>query len=365
MRTSFFYRLSRLAPGPVVFLLPLFLGILLIGNPAVLRAAPRAADLVRNGQPIDLGQAKYKKLFHELEAKHKFSPADLQAIFRGQTINKRVLELMDRQWEAKPYYQYAPLFLTKRNIETGRKKLRQYRKLLDRIEKKIGVDREIIIAIWGIETHYGANQGSFSVLRTLNTLFDAYPRRSKFFRKQLVYFLLLCLQEGIDPKTIRGSYAGAFGQTQFIPSSFSSYALSFDGDRKRDVWNSVPDILASIANYLKHFKWKLHAPIYAELGNELKDRRLIAASLKGRQGSVSWQLLRQVQRADLPRPRDHAKLFIVGLELPPGAGARMRYIACYPNFRAITQWNNSSRYAMAVCELAEAFKRPEAAGANH
>ncbi|VAW39848.1 Membrane-bound lytic murein transglycosylase B, partial [hydrothermal vent metagenome] len=324
MRTSFFYRLSRLAPGPAVFLLPLFLCLLLVMKPAVLSAAPRAADLVRNGQPIDLGQAKYKKLFHELEAKHNFSPASLQTIFRGQTINKRVLELMDRQWEAKPYYQYAPLFLTKRNIETGRKKLRQYRKLLDRIEKKIGVDREIVIAIWGIETHYGANQGSFSVLRTLNTLFDAYPRRSQFFRKQLVYFLLLCRQEGIDPKTIRGSYAGAFGQTQFIPSSFSAYALSFDGDRKRDVWNSVPDILASIANYLKHFKWKLHAPIYAELGHELKDHRLVAASLKGRQGSVSWQLLRQVQRSDLPRPRDHAKLFIVGLELPPGSGARMR-----------------------------------------
>ncbi len=119
-------------------------------------------------------------------------------------------------------------------------------------------------------------------------------------------------------------------------SRLGSYALSFDGDRKRDVWNSVPDILASIANYLKHFKWKLHAPIYAELGHELKDRRLIAASLKGRQGSVSWQLLRQVQRSDLLKPRDHAKLFIVGLELPPGAGARMRYIACYPNFRAIT-----------------------------
>ncbi len=365
MRNVFFYILNRLSPGPVVFRLSLFFCILLVGNPAALLAASRAADLVRNGQPINLGQAKYKKLFHELETKYKFSPAELQAIFSGQTINKRVLELMDRQWEAKPYYQYAPIFLTKKNIEIGREKLRRYRKLLDRIEKKLGVDREIIVAIWGIETHYGANQGSFSVLRTLNTLFDAYPRRSQFFRKQLVHFLLLCRQEGMNPKTIKGSYAGAFGQTQFIPSSFSSYALSFDGDRKRDVWNSVPDVLASIANYLKHFHWKLHAPIYADLGNELKDRRLIAASLKGRQGSVSWQLLRQVQCADLPKPRDHAKLFIVGFELPPGSGPGMRYIACYPNFRAITEWNHSCRYAMAVCELAEDFKRPEAAGANH
>jgi len=348
-----------------LFLLPFCLCLLLARVPTPALASPKAADLVRDGQPINLEQNKYKKLFRELESKYHFSPKELKHIFAGQAINKKVLEFMDRQWETKPYYQYAPLFLTLHNIYTGRKKMRRYKELLDRIEKTIGVDREFVVAIWGIETHYGSNQGSFSVLQTLNTLFDAYPRRSAFFRKQLVHFLLLCRENKVDPKTIKGSYAGAFGQTQFIPSSFRAYAVSFDGDEKRDVWNSIPDILASIANYLKQFHWTLHGPVYAELGNELKDQHLIAASLKGRRGRVPWRLVRDVQAPDIPPSPGNGELSIVGLELPPGSGHKMRYIAGFPNFQAITEWNHSNHYAMAVTELAEALKYGRPADANH
>ncbi|MFA7455656.1 MAG: lytic murein transglycosylase, partial [Desulfobulbaceae bacterium] len=154
--------------------------------------APKAADLVSDGQPIDLEDEKYRKLFQELRSDHNFTDTEIEAIFAGQTINKRVLELMDKQWEAKPYYKYAPLFITPQIIATGRQKLAEHRDVLDRIEEEIGVDREIVVAIWGIETRYGTNQGSFNVLQTLNTLFAAYPRRSTFFRNELVHFLLLC-----------------------------------------------------------------------------------------------------------------------------------------------------------------------------
>lgn len=319
-------------------------------------AEPQAADLVEDGQPIDLTQEKYIQLFRELKSDHHFTQAELDTIFAGQSINKRVLELMDRQWEAKPYYEYSPLFLTEKNITTGREKLVQYKEILDRVEREIGVDREVVVAIWGIETRYGTNQGIYPVLQTLNTLFDAYPRRSGFFRKQLVHFLLLCKENGVDPKDVKGSYAGAFGQTQFIPSSFRAYALSFDGDAKRDVWNSVPDVLASIANYLKQFHWTLDGPIYAELGTDLKDKRLIAANLQGRKGRVDWQVVRDVQKLDIPPSPDGRRLSIVGLELPPGAGEKMKYVAGYPNFQAITEWNHSNRYAMAVTELSEAIR---------
>ncbi len=264
---------------------------------------------------------------------------------------------MDRQWEAKPYHKYAPLFLTSRNIAKGKKMLLQHQELLDRVEQKFGVDREIIIAIWGIETQYGARQGSYKVLDTLNTLFDAYPRRSKFFRTQLVHFLLLCRENNVDPKSVLGSYAGAFGQTQFIPSSFRAYAVSFDNDDRRDVWNSVPDVLASIASYLKNFKWTLNQPIYVELGPELKDQRLIAANLKGRRGRVAWDIVRQTHAPKMKPSPGNGKLTIVGLELPPGQHQKMRFVAGYPNFIAITKWNNSNKYAMAVTELAEAFKK--------
>ena len=332
--------------------------LLLVLPLTALAEKPKAADLVKDGQAIDLQQKKYQILFKELKQKHQFTDQELQQIFKDQVISKRVLELMDRQWESKPYYKYAPLFLTPFNIATGKKKLGQYRELLDKVEQEFGVDREIVVAIWGIETHYGTRQGSFNVLRTLNTLFDAYPRRAKFFRNQLVHFLVLCKENDIDPKTIKGSYAGAFGQTQFIPSSFRAYAVSFDGNEQRDVWNSTPDVLASIANYLKQFHWTLHGPVYAELGHKLKDKRLVAAQAKGRKGRVAWQVVRDVQNPNIPPSPGNRPLSIVALELnPEKSKEQFRYIAAYPNFQAITEWNHSNRYAMAVTELAEAFKK--------
>lgn len=322
---------------------------------AVQAGKKKAADLVKDGQPIDLQQEKYRQLFQELRDKHHFREDELKRYFNGLTISKRVLELMDRQWEARPYYKYYPLFITPKNILQGRKKLQQHRELLDRIEEAFGVDREVVIAIWAIESRFGSHQGKFNVLQTLNTLFDAYPRRSRFFRTQLVHFLLLCRENGIDPKSVKGSYAGAFGQTQFIPSSFRAYAVSFDGNEQRDVWHSVPDILASIANYLKRYHWTLRAPIYVELGHELRDPRLIAAQLKGRKGRVAWDIVRQAQGIDIPPSPGNRPLSIVALELGPKSAHRIRYVAGYPNFQAITEWNHSNRYAMAVAELAEAI----------
>jgi membrane-bound lytic murein transglycosylase B len=342
------------------YTLPVFLLVFVFpGQPLTACAEKaKAADLVKNGQVIDLKQAKYREMFKELEVEHGFTPAELETIFQGQKISKRVLELMDRQWESKPYYKYFPLFLTPKNIVTGKMKLSQHKELLNRIEKEFGVDREIIVAIWGIETRYGTNQGDFNVLQTLNTLFDAYPRRSKFFGNQLVQFLILCRENNVDPRTIKGSYAGAFGQTQFIPSSFCTYAVSFDGNEQRDVWNSLPDVLASIANYIKQYNWTLHGPIYAELGHELKDERLQQAMEKGRKGRVAWQLVHDVQNPDIPASPGGRPLAIVGLELDPKKSShKFRYIAAYTNFQAITEWNHSNRYAMAVTELAEAFKK--------
>ena len=316
----------------------------------------KAADLVTDSQPIDLQQEKYTILFKELREQHHFTQAELDRLFAGVNIDKKVLELMDKQWEAKPYYAYWPLFVTPAVIKRGRQELKDNQPVLDRIEKELGVDREIIIAIWGIESRFGEHRGGFAVFKTLNTLFDAYPRRSAFFRDQLVDFLLLSRENQFDPLAIKGSYAGAFGQTQFIPSSYREYAVSFDGDEKRDVFNSVDVILASIANYLRRFHWVYNAPRYVEIGSELKGEELINAS-KETKTRVDWQLVSSTQGITLPPPPENQQLAIVGLEKSPLTGGGMRYVAAYPNFLAITKWNNSSRYAMAVCELAEALKR--------
>ncbi len=339
---------------PITVLFPLF--FLVLCSSSALAAKPKAADLVEDGQLIDLTSERYQILYQELQETHQFNQDELDTVFKGVAINKRVLELMDRQWEAKPYYKYRPLFITSKTISTGKKKLKEHEDLLSRIESKFGVDREVVIAIWGIESRFGTHSGSFPVFETLNTLFDAYPRRSKFFRKQLVHFLLLCRENEIDPLTVKGSYAGAFGQTQFIPSSFREYAVSFDNDQLRDVFNSTEDILASIANYLRRFHWTLNGTIYKDIGTELKSQELISTNLKGRKGRVDYQKVSAAQGVELPVPPGNRKLSIVSLELAPSDGGGYRYVAGYPNFQAITQWNHSNRYAMAVTELAESIK---------
>jgi membrane-bound lytic murein transglycosylase B len=308
---------------------------------------------VEDGQAIDLASPRYQELFQELVSRHGFSREELDLLFAGVTIKKRVLELMDTQWEAKPYFEYAPRFITPLMIEKGKRLLCEHRELLDRIEKELGVEREIVVAIWGIESKFGEHKGAFSMFQTLNTMFDAYPRRSKFYRGQLIEYLLLCRENGVDPLTITGSYGGAFGQTQFIPSSFRLYAVDFDGDGRRDVWGSVPDVLASIANYLHRFGWVFKAPVYHELGPELKGAKLEKAYAQGRKGFVSRAAVEKIQDLDLPPSPENKELTIVGLELRDGG---MRYVAGYPNFQAITKWNNSNRYAMVAAELAEKFR---------
>ena len=311
---------------------------------------PLAADLVEDGQAIDLTSERYQGLFKELRLSHNFSQDDLDKLFAGVAIKRRVLELMDTQWEAKPYYQYYPRFVTPVRIAEGKLKLIQYKDLLDRVEKELGVEREIIVAIWGIESNFGRHKGAFSMIQTLNTMFDAYPRRRAFYRKQLVNYLLLCRDNNVDPLSVTGSYGGAFGQTQFIPSSFREYAVDFDNDNKRDVWESIPDILASIANYLRRFHWEFGAPVYHEIGSALKGQELVAAYEKGRKGFVTRENVAKIQGQDLPPSPEDRKLTIGGLELKNGS---KRYVAGYPNFQAITAWNHSNRYAMAVTELAE------------
>ncbi len=333
-----------------LLILPLIAGT---ASAAPAKTKPLAADLVEDGQLISLTSSRYQKLFTELQEKHGFSRQELDKLFKEVAILRRTLELMDKQWEARPWYEYYPRFITAKTINEGRKKLKKHRKLLDRIEKELGVEREIVVAIWGIESRYGKHKGAFNMFRTLNTMFDAYPRRSAFYREQLISYLLLCRENKIDPKGITGSYGGAFGQTQFIPSSFREYAVDFDNDNRRDVWASIPDILASIANYLHRYKWTFEAPIYLDIGKELQGEKLKEAYKKGRKGLLPWREVMATQKVPMIPPPGDREVTIVGLEQKNGT---MRYLAGYPNFQAITKWNNSNRYAMAVTRLAARFK---------
>jgi membrane-bound lytic murein transglycosylase B len=319
--------------------------------------APRAADAVENDQPIDLTSPLYQDLFYELQQQHGFSLAELAKVFNDLRIDKKVLQLMDRQGEAKPYYQYRANFITAAIIAIGKQQLAVHRTLFDRIEEEYGVDREAIVAIWAMETRFGTNQGTFGLWQTINTLFAAYPRRSLFYRGELIEFLLLCRRHGLDPLRIKGSYAGAFGQAQFIPSSYNKYAVDFDGDGRPDLVRSYPDIFASIANYLKSFGWLYHTPLFVELGRELRAPELIKVWQEGRTGRIDWRRVAALQQIDLPPPPQELPLSLVGVELAPQQGGGMQFFAGYPNFQVITEYNHSSKYALAVAEMAEAFKQ--------
>ena len=317
----------------------------------------KAADLVTDKQPINLASIRYQEFFGELKEKHQFNQSELETLFNGVNIDKKVLQLMDKQWEGKPYHEYRPLFITPTVIHDGKKYLKRYHELFDHIEGVYGVNREVVVAIWGIESRFGSHQGSFNIFRTLNTLFDAYPRRSDFFRKELINFLILCRANGLNPLEIKGSYAGAFGQAQFMPSSYNAYAVDFDGDNRSDLMTSMPDIFASIANYLKTFGWTLDAPVYAELGDTLHSSKLIAAHAQGRKARVDWRYVSESQGLTIPRPPENSQLSIIGLEQSAEQGGGLRYAAGYPNFQAITEYNHSHKYAMAVSEMSEAFAK--------
>lgn len=316
-----------------------------------------AADHVVDQQPIDTHSQKYEALFKQLHEQHNFSYQELEQLFAGVSIHRKILVLMDRQWEAKPYYQYRQNFITPAVVATGLMNFFLHQDTLERVEKEFGVDKEIVLAIWGIESRYGNYTGQYNVFTTLNTLFAAYPRRSAFFRKELIHFLILCRENNLDPHQIKGSYAGAFGETQFISSSFRRYAVDFDNNGTKDVFDSTEDILASIANYLHCFGWQLHGPLYFDIGSSLGSPVLLEAYEKGRKGRVKWDDIKLAQQLTLPKPVDNSQLSIVGLERSSEHGGGMRYLAGYPNFQTITQWNHSNRYAMAVSQLAEYFRK--------
>jgi membrane-bound lytic murein transglycosylase B len=315
----------------------------------------KAADLVVDNQLIDLTSVKYNHLFQELIEKHGFTEPELNQLFKDVSINRKVLQLMDKQWEAKPYHQYWPRFITPTVILKGKQYLTEHKKLFNEIESKFGVDREYIVAIWAIESRYGSNQGTLSVFKTLNTLFAAYPRRSDYFRKELIAFLKLCRVNGMDPLAIKGSYAGAIGQPQFMPTSYLATAVDFDHDNRADLINSPADIFASVANYLKKAGWTLDAPVYAEIGTSLNSQLLEQTFQAGRKGRVDWRSVIKIQGKSIPRPPRASKLSIIGLERSKAEGGGLRYVAGYQNFHAITEYNHSHKYAMVVSEMAEAF----------
>ncbi|MDC0244916.1 lytic murein transglycosylase B [Pseudomonadota bacterium] len=192
-----------------------------------------------------------------LVSEHDFDESYVIKILETAKKQDRILESMSSPAEFTwTWARYKKLFLEEKRIINGKKFIEDNSNLFNRIEDEFGVPREIITSILGVETRYGKIKGNYRVLDSLATLGFDFPRRSKFFKSELVQFFILTRENNLDIHSVRGSYAGAMGYGQFISSSYRAYAIDYDGDGYADLFNSVPDAVASIANYLKKHGWK-------------------------------------------------------------------------------------------------------------
>ncbi len=270
------------------------------------------------------------------------------------TPDPDVLTRAANQAEFKtPMGVYIGRSVSDERIADGKAMLAKYGGVLRRIEERYGVDRFVVLAIWGVESHYGKifdkPDAVKSTIRSLATLAYAGGSRSKFGRTQLLAALKILQRGDVGLDGMKGSWAGAMGHTQFIPTTFNAYAVDFDGDGKRNVWTSIPDALASTANYLRVSKWSAGRTWGYEA---ILPKGLDARKLDGREKTLAdWKEL-GIERAGgaaFPRPGDRATLF-----LP--SGVRGPAFLILGNFRAIKRYNNANSYALAVGHLSDRLR---------
>lgn len=307
---------------------------------ACLVSAPSCTQDVKKAGPADV-------FIREMALKHKFDESELDNLFKSVEIKQDILKTIASPAEGLPWYQYRKIFLTESRINSGIKFWQENAKALTAVEQRYGVPAQIIVAIIGVETFYGKNTGRHRVIDALSTLAFAYPPRSKFFTGELENFLLLCREERMNPLEPTGSYAGAMGMPQFMPSSYRSFSADFDKDGRRDIWHNHADVIASIANYFDKHNWRpgqaIAIPAKADgeqyktvLNDNLKpDLRI--NELKSLRVEISGNVPLDSEVKLLAFEQEHGK----------------ELWAVLNNFYVITRYNHSPLYAMAVFQLSE------------
>lgn len=294
-------------------------------------------------------------LVHELATESGRNPQEFTAVLDGARRQQSILDAIARPAEAtKTWAQYRPIFLTEKRIGDGVAFYREHRQLLDSIGAKYGVPPQVIVAIIGVETGYGHNSGKYRVLDALATLAFYYPPRAKFFRGELKQLFLLGDQHLAYPiEQLRGSYAGAMGWGQFMPTSIAQWAKDEDGDGRIDLWNSVPDISASVANYFAAHGWVAGQPV-AVRAQPASDARALKPD-----GLEPVYPLQQMEAWGYA-PIEHVDADTPSTLLTLDGVQGTEYWLTFKNFYVITRYNRSPLYSMAVWQLAQAI----AAGAS-
>jgi len=297
------------------------------------------------------GPASYRRgtegFVSEMARKYGFEKAELATLMGQARYSREVMNAIRRPFEAKPWYKYRPIFLTERRIRGGAAFRHENRELLERAQAVYGVPPQIITAIIGVETGYGGNLGRHRVIDALSTLGFSYPKRADFFRKELEALLLLAREESIDALGLRGSYAGAMGLPQFIPSSYRAYAVDFDGDGRRDLWKSKADVIGSVGNYLEQHGWKAGEPVaFTARVTDGAPRGIAPAGKKPVKPSISLDRLRAAGITAAVRLPGSTRVTLIRLHAP-----KPKYWLGLDNFYVITRYNHSNLYAMAVYQL--------------
>lgn len=299
-------------------------------------------------------------------SEYGLSADEVDAWLAASNYRQSIVDAMSRPAErVKAWHEYRPIFISDRRIREGREFLARHREALARVEAETGVPAEVIVAIIGVETSYGGNTGSYKVLDALYTLGFFYPvsgdpaqvereaARGRFFRDELAQVMRLAKEEDLDLASLKGSYAGAMGYGQFMPSSYRAYARDGDGDGRRDLFGSLDDVFASIANYFVAHGWQAGEPVVARA---VRDERAGGFEPEGLEPRYSLaELGKQGIRPAEAQGHD-LKATVVTLE---GEGGTEHWLG-FRNFYAITRYNRSPMYAMAVLQLS----REIAAGAG-
>jgi membrane-bound lytic murein transglycosylase B len=227
--------------------------------------------------PDDSGKLRpeIEKFIAYMAQTHGFSVRDLRALFVKVQPSPDVTRAMAAPSTAKPWYEFKPLFVDPLRINGGVKFWNENAEILTQARTEFGVPEEIIVALIGVETRYGRNTGGYRVLDTLTLLAFDWPSRRDFFRRELEQFLLLAREQGWDPLTIKGSFAGAMGMPQFMPGSYRRYAIDYNKDGQIDLWRNPADVIGSVASYLKEFGWKDGEPVVAPARVETADQQAL------------------------------------------------------------------------------------------
>ena len=324
----------------------------LVALPAAMLGVMRAASAQDYAWAESEVTARREDFIERMVAEHGFERAALDEILGRAEIRQSVLNAISRPAErVVPWYEYREIFLNDDRIDAGVRFWAEHEALLESMGARFGVDPEMILAILGIETLFGQRMGNYPVVDSLSTLAFAYTPRADFFASELENFLLIYREEGPEVLAAQGSYAGAMGAGQFIPSSYRAYAVDGDGDGHRDLWQNWADIIGSVANYLAKHGWRSGEPVAvgAQLGRASGVAPGNRLGLDATVGSLRAQGYEFSSAL-----KDDLAAMLVAVE---ASDSETGYFIGLQNFHVITRYNRSVKYALAALQLSEAIEQ--------